>query len=132
MAHSLSAKKRIRQNAKHAARNRWRMRSMKGVIKDLVDKLAHGSTEEVTKAHSAFVQSVDRTAGKGVIHKNQAARRKSRMSRRVKAKLGTAPGGAAPVAAAKPGSGKSGSGKSGAAKSGSGKSGSGKSGAGKK
>lgn len=103
MAHSLSAKKRIRQNAKHAARNRWRMRGMKVVIKDLVDKLAHGSTEEVAKAHAAFVKSVDRTAGKGIIHKNQAARRKSRMSKRVKAKLGTAQGGAAKPAAAKSG-----------------------------
>jgi small subunit ribosomal protein S20 len=90
MAHSLSAKKRIRQNAKHAARNRWRMRSMKVVIKDLVDKLAHGSADDVAKAHGAFVKIVDRTAAKGVIHKNQAARRKSRMSVRVKAKLGTA------------------------------------------
>lgn len=88
MAHSLSAKKRIRQNAKNAARNRWRLRVMRGAIKEFVDKLAHGSTAEATEAFRKVSQVVDRTASNGVIHKNQAARRKSRMSKRLKAKAG--------------------------------------------
>ncbi len=90
MAHSISARKRIRQNEKRRARNRWRMRAMRVAIKTFLDKLAHGSADEATTAHRAVSKVIDRTAAKGTIHKNQAARRKSRLTRRLKAKL-TAP-----------------------------------------
>lgn len=86
MAHSLSAKKRIRQNEKARARNRWRLRTMRDAIKEFRDKLVHGSLEEATAAMRRCARIVDRTAAKGVIHKNQAARRKSRMSAALKAK----------------------------------------------
>lgn len=86
MAHSLSAKKRIRQIEKRNARNRWRLRTMRDAIKEFRDKLAHGSVEDATKAMQTTARIVDRTAQKGVIHKNQAARRKSRMSAALKAK----------------------------------------------
>lgn len=86
MAHSLSAKKRIRQNAKNAARNRWRMRTLRGAIKECLDVVAHGSAEDAAKAFQKFAKVVDRSAAKGVIHKNQAARRKSRMNKRIKTK----------------------------------------------
>ncbi len=90
MAHSLSAKKRIRQNAKNAARNRWRMRTMRGAIKEFLGKLAHGSNQEIQESYGKVVKVIDRTAANGVIHKNQAARRKSRLNKRMKIKLGTA------------------------------------------
>ncbi len=86
MAHSLSAKKRIRQNVKHRARNRWRLRVMREAVKEFRDKVAHGSVQDATDAFRKVSQIVDRTAAKGVIHKNQAARRKSRMSAALKAK----------------------------------------------
>lgn len=86
MASSLSAKKRIRQNAKAKARNRWRMTNMKTAIKAFMAKTAHGSIEEATAAFKECAAVIDRTAAKGVIHKNQAARRKSRLSARLKAK----------------------------------------------
>ena len=86
MAHSNSARKRIRQNAKRRARNRWRERSMRSAIKTFLDKVAHGSATEAGDAYKACVRVIDRTAAKGVIHKNQAARRKSRLSARLKAK----------------------------------------------
>ncbi len=86
MAHSLSAQKRIRQNVKHRARNRWRLRAMREAIKEFRDKIAHASVEDATAAFRKTSQIVDRTAAKGVIHKNQAARRKSRMSAALKAK----------------------------------------------
>lgn len=84
MAHSLSAKKRIRQNEAAHARNKWRLRTMRDAVKEFRDKLAHGSVEEAAKAMQVCSQIVDRTAAKGVIHKNQAARRKSRMSAALK------------------------------------------------
>jgi small subunit ribosomal protein S20 len=86
MAHSLSAQKRIRQNVKHRARNRWRLTTMREAVKTFQEKLAHGSVDEATAAFRACSRVIDRTAQKGVIHKNQAARRKSRLSARLKAK----------------------------------------------
>ena len=86
MAHSLSAQKRVRQNATARARNRWRIRTMREAIKAFRDKLAHGTVAEATEAMRACAQVVDRTAAKGIIHKNQAARRKSRMSAALKAR----------------------------------------------
>ena len=88
MAHSLSARKRVRQNEAARARNRWRLRTMREAIKTFRDKLAHGTPAEAAEAMKACARIVDRTAQKGVIHKNQAARRKSRMSAALKAKKG--------------------------------------------
>jgi small subunit ribosomal protein S20 len=90
MAHSLSSRKRIRQNEKRNARNRWRLATMREAIKEFQDKLAHGSVDDATAAMRKTARIVDRTAAKGVIHKNQAARRKSRMSAALKAKKGVA------------------------------------------
>ncbi len=90
MAHSLSAKKRIRQNAKNKARNRWRLRAMRDALREFADKVAHGTEKDATAAFAKVSKIVDRTSAKGVIHKNQAARRKSRLSKRLKAKFQTA------------------------------------------
>lgn len=86
MAHSLSARKRVRQNEAARARNRWRLRAMRDAIKTFRDSLVHGSLEDATKAMRECAKIVDKTAGNGVIHKNQAARRKSRMSAALKIK----------------------------------------------
>lgn len=86
MAHSLSARKRVRQNESSRARNRWRLRTMREAVKTFREKLVHGSLEEATTAMRTCARIVDKTAQKGVIHKNQAARRKSRMSAALKAK----------------------------------------------
>lgn len=90
MAHSLSAKKRVRQTESINARNRWRKVQMRTVIKECLEKIAHGSNDDAKKAFQAATKVIDRSAQKGVIHKNQAARRKSRLNARLKAKvLGT-------------------------------------------
>lgn len=82
MAHSNSAKKRIRQNIKRRAINRWRMRSMRNAIKDFDTAIVSGG--DAKDAFRKASSIIDRTAQRGVIHKNQAARRKSRMSKRLK------------------------------------------------
>jgi small subunit ribosomal protein S20 len=87
MAHSNSAKKRIRQNITNRARNRWRIKNMRAAIKGFEDALVSGSNEEATTAYRAASATVDRTAQVGVIHRNQAARRKSRMNARLKIKV---------------------------------------------
>ncbi len=87
MAHSNSAKKRIRQNITSRARNRWRIKNMRVAIKGFEDAMIEGSNEQATEAYRAAAAMVDRTAQAGVIHTNQASRRKSRMNTRLKAKV---------------------------------------------
>lgn len=89
MAHSLSAQKRVRQNSAANALNRWRLRAMRDAIKDFSDKLAKGDVKGATESFRNAAKVIDKTAAKGVIHKNQAARRKSRLSARLKAKKTT-------------------------------------------
>jgi small subunit ribosomal protein S20 len=91
MAHSISARKRVRQNIVARSRNRWRLRAMRESIKNFNSAVASGTVKEATEAFRAASAIVDRTAQKGPIHRNQAARRKSRMAARLKSKaLGTA------------------------------------------
>ena len=85
MAHTNSAKKRIRQNARRRAVNRWRLRDMRVALKSFNKALAAGSVEDAGAAFREASKIVDKTAQKGVIHRNQASRRKSRMSARLKA-----------------------------------------------
>lgn len=60
---------------------------MREAIKDLLEKILHGSNDDAVAAFRKTAQIIDRTAAKGVIHKNQAARRKSRLNARLKAKV---------------------------------------------
>lgn len=84
MATTLSAKKRIRQNAARRARNRWRLRTMRTSIKSFQTAVAKGNASGAAEAFREASRVIDKTAQHGVIHKNQAARRKSRMSARLK------------------------------------------------
>lgn len=84
MANTQSAKKRIRQNIKHRAINRWRLRTMRTAIKAFDNAVAVGDLGEAANTFRTASAVVDKTAQKGVIHRNQAARRKSRMSARLK------------------------------------------------
>ncbi len=90
MAHSRTAKKRIRQNASSRALNRWRLRDMREAMKEMNDKLVHGTHAEAMEVFKKVSRVIDITAQKGVIHKNQASRRKSRLNARIKAKMTTA------------------------------------------
>lgn len=91
MAHSISAQKRVRQNEKRAARNRWRERTLRAALKELSDKMLHGSYADCAEPFRKACRLLDVTAQNGVIHKNTAARKKSRLSKQMKAKkAGTA------------------------------------------
>ena len=87
MAHSNSAKKRIRQNITNRARNRWRIRNMRVAIQGFESALVEGSNADATTAYRSAAAMIDKTAQCGVIHGNQASRRKSRMNTRLKAKV---------------------------------------------
>lgn len=83
MAHSLSAKKRIRQNIKQSARNRWRKRRLKGAIRDFEQALGSNDLDGAEQRLRECYRVLDRVAGKGVIHKNAAGRSKARLARRL-------------------------------------------------
>ncbi len=88
MASTVSARKRIRQNETHRARNRWRMRQLRDAVKDVREKILHGSADEAKTSYQNACSIIDRVAGKGIIHKNTAARTKSRLNARLRAKKG--------------------------------------------
>ena len=84
MAHSLSAKKRMRQNAKRRIRNRARTSQLKTAIKKLLALIHDRKAEEAARQFRAVSGLLDRSADHGTIHPNKAARTKSRLSARLK------------------------------------------------
>ncbi len=83
MAHSLSAKKRVRQNAKRKAINRARKSDVKTEIKGLVAALGSGDKKAAVEQFKLIVKKLDKVSAKGTIHKKKAARLKSRMARKI-------------------------------------------------
>lgn len=78
MAHSKQALKRIRQNEKARLRNK----SVRTGVKNAVKKaLRAAGKEEAPLARVQAEKQIDKAAKKGVIHKNTAARRKSRLAK---------------------------------------------------
>jgi small subunit ribosomal protein S20 len=83
VAHSLSAKKRVRQTIKRNARNRSRKEALKQDLKGFNTALAASDSGKTATALTKVVQRLDRIASKGVIHKNTAARKRSRLTKRL-------------------------------------------------
>ncbi len=83
MAHSRSAKKRIRQTRKGTDVNRARRNVLKTATKRLLGAIEQKSTTESVTLLKELQTKLDKTAQKGTIHKNKAARKKSRLAKRV-------------------------------------------------
>jgi small subunit ribosomal protein S20 len=79
VANIKSQKKRNKTNAKSAERNKAVRSELKTRVKSAV---AVADTDEGTAAAQLAQKRLDKAASKGIIHKNQAARRKSRMMKR--------------------------------------------------
>ncbi|MEM1099354.1 MAG: 30S ribosomal protein S20 [Planctomycetota bacterium] len=90
MANSVSAKKRIRQNASHRARNRWRKANYRTEIKAFHELVLHGSVEDTEAKLKDIYKMLDQTASTPAMHKNTAARYKSRLTARLNAKKASA------------------------------------------
>lgn len=84
MPNSTSAKKRVRQNEAHKARNRWRKRRVKDQTDTFLKALVAHDVPSAEEEFRKTCRILDRIADTGTIHKNTAARRKSRLSRRLK------------------------------------------------
>ncbi len=82
MANIKSQIKRNRQNERLRVRNKGVRSEVKTRLKQAVSAAEEGS-ESTTEALRLAVKRIDKAAAKGVIHKNQAANRKSRLMKRV-------------------------------------------------
>lgn len=77
VANIKSQKKRILTNEKSRIRNRAVKSELKSAVKNVHTAVAEGDKEKAQEAASAAVRLLDKAASKGIIHKNQAANRKS-------------------------------------------------------
>lgn len=85
MANIKSAIKRARQNVKLRSHNASARSMYRTFIKNVLKAIETGNKESAQAAFAKAQPVIDKAAGKGLIHKNKAARIKSRLSARVKA-----------------------------------------------
>ena len=85
MAHSLSAKKRVRQNAKRNVINRARKSAVKTQMKRFLTAIDAGDAPQAAVEYKTLSRKLDKVAGTSTMHKNTAARVKSRMAKRLNA-----------------------------------------------
>ena len=83
MAHSLSAKKRIRQNEKRNTINRGRKSRVKTQVKHFEDAMKDGNVEVATEQLRLVTKRLDETAATSTMHKKTASRKKSRLAKRL-------------------------------------------------
>ena len=85
MAHHHSAKKRIRRNARSALSNRSRVSRIRTFVKKVETAIASGDKSAATAALTVAQPELHRGVGHGILHRNTAARKISRLNARVKA-----------------------------------------------
>ncbi|PJI86140.1 SSU ribosomal protein S20P [Yoonia maricola] len=85
MANSPQAKKRARQNAARFAVNKMRRSRIRTYLRTVEEAIASGDQKAAAEALKAAQPELMRGVTKGVMHKNTAARKMSRLSSRVKA-----------------------------------------------
>jgi small subunit ribosomal protein S20 len=88
VAHSLSAKKRVRQNAKRRTINRARKSQVKSQIKRFEAALTEGDAETAGAELKATIKKLDKVAATSTMHKKTAARKKSRLTKKLNALKG--------------------------------------------
>ena len=81
MANTKSAQKRIRSNERKRVRNQMYRSRVKTLIRKAEQSIFGGQPSD--EAIREAISSLDKAAGKGIIHKNNAARRKSRLVKKL-------------------------------------------------
>ncbi len=84
MPHSKSAKKRHRQSLERREKNRSVKRELKTRVRKVVESVKAGKADEAQTDFRVAAQKLDRAAAHKVIHRNAAARTKSRLATRLK------------------------------------------------
>ena len=88
MANTAQARKRARQSVKVNAHNAALRSTLRTAIKKIIKAVDAGDKAAAAAAYTANVGVIDRIADKKIIHKNKAARHKSRLSAAIKAMSG--------------------------------------------
>ena len=88
MANTKSAVRAIRLNEKRRARNRPIKSAVKTAIRGAEGLIAKSSLDEAKEAAVRAISALDKAATKGVIHKRNASRRKSRLMKKLNKALG--------------------------------------------
>ena len=83
MAHSLSAKKRVRQNEKRRKINRQRTSRVKSEIKRFHAALESGDPDAASAQFRQVKKKLDQTASTSTMHKKTADRKKSRLAKKL-------------------------------------------------
>lgn len=84
MAHTISAKKRIRQTERRTDRNKARRSRIRTFVRQVEEALEGGDKSAAESAFKAMMPEMHRGVSKGLMHKNTAARKLSRLSARIK------------------------------------------------
>ena len=85
MAHTISAKKRIRQTERRTERNKARRSRIRTFVRKVEEALQAGNKADAEAAFKDMMPEVHRGVSKGLLHKNTAARKLSRLSSRINA-----------------------------------------------
>jgi len=85
VANTQQARKRARQAEKARLHNASLRSMVRTYIKKVAAAIQTGDAEAAKTAYAAAVPVIDRIADKGIIHKNKAARHKSRLNAQIKA-----------------------------------------------
>jgi len=92
MANIASAKKRMRQNLKRRARNRAVKSATRTQVRKFLAALGAGDLQAAQDQFRLAARALDKAAGRGVLHKNTAAREKSRLAAKLNEALAAARG----------------------------------------
>lgn len=84
MANTAQARKRIRQAEKSRLRNTSQRSRLRTFIKKVMIAIDNGDKEQAQAAYQIVAPKIDAAVTKGLIHKNKAARGKSRLSAKVR------------------------------------------------
>jgi small subunit ribosomal protein S20 len=85
VAHSISAKKRVRQNTKRRTTNRARRSQVKTLVKRIETTMGEGDAKAAAEQFQVIVKKLDKVANTSTMHKKTAARKKSRLAKRLNA-----------------------------------------------
>jgi len=88
VANIASAKKRARQAEERRQRNKSRRSEMRTSMKKVLQAVKTGDHDQAQQAFRSAVRVLDRSANRGIIHKNKAARHKSRLNAKVRSLAG--------------------------------------------
>lgn len=85
MANTASAIKRVRSNNRKRVRNKITRTGTRTAVRSAREALGKGAATDARAATLEAISALDKAAEKGVIHKNNAARRKSRLMKKLAA-----------------------------------------------